>query len=241
MGINVYDEQEPPKITDFYGGKDPRDIPTYTQSEVAHLAGVSVETLRYWIKTRPIILKPDPESTLLSFTNVLEAFRLALLRRRYGVSLRRIRPAVRFAKDFSNLDHPLADQDFETDGTDLFIRDMDQQIVNASRQGQIVIGDFVRDYLMRVERDENGRTYRLYPLARRLGAIDPEEISNEPKVIMVDPRISFGRPALVGSGIPTDVIADFFDAGDSVLDLAKEYACEVSEIESAIRFERRSA
>jgi uncharacterized protein (DUF433 family)/transposase-like protein len=191
------------EIKEFYGGKDPRDIPAYTIAEVAHLAGVSESGLSYWIKTktRPLILRPDPESSLLSFTNALEAFRLALLRRRYRVPLRKIRPALQF---------------FASD-------------------------EIIEDYLQRVELDEEGKAYRLYPLAHRLKDLQLAEISQQPKIIMVDPLISFGRPSLVGSGIPTSVIAGFFQAGDSIETLAKEYGRKPGEIEEAIRFERLAA
>jgi len=55
-----------------------------------------------------------------------------------------------------------------------------------------------------------------------------------PKYI-IDPYVYFGRPVLVGTGIPTAVIADRYKAGDSVDDLANDYGRQWLEIEEATR------
>ena len=225
---------------DIYNGRDPRDIPTYTIPDTAHLIGVSETTLKYWVKTRPVIRKPDPRSPLLSFTNVIETYVLATLRWKHEISLRRIRPAIDYVRERFKKEHPLAEQDFETDGTDLFVRHLDE-IINASRQGQIALPDIIEVYLKRVEWDANGRPDRYFPLVRQMAGADPDEISDAPKIVMVDPRVSFGKPALYGSGIPTAVIASRFKAGDSIHDLSMDLDRDVAEIEEAIRYESRAA
>ncbi len=52
---------------------------------------------------------------------------------------------------------------------------------------------------------------------------------------MIDPRIAFGRMVIVGTGIPTNIIAERFHAGDSYEQLAHDYQCEIEKIEEAIR------
>ena len=56
--------------------------------------------------------------------------------------------------------------------------------------------------------------------------------------VVIDPYVSFGRPVLVGTGIPTAVIAARYKAGESVDDLADDYGRSREEIEEAIRCER---
>ena len=58
-----------------------------------------------------------------------------------------------------------------------------------------------------------------------------------PRVVVVDPRIAFGRPVLVGTRIPTEVIYQRFEAGESIEQLADDYGRTPSEIEEAIRCE----
>jgi uncharacterized protein (DUF433 family) len=54
---------------------------------------------------------------------------------------------------------------------------------------------------------------------------------------VIDPRIAFGRPVLVGTGIPTAVVAERYKAGESVDDLAGDYGRDRLEIEEALRCE----
>ena len=58
--------------------------------------------------------------------------------------------------------------------------------------------------------------------------------------MVIDPRVSSGRPVLVGSGIPTAVIAERYKAGESIDQLADDYGRErldIEDIEEAIRCE----
>jgi uncharacterized protein (DUF433 family) len=55
--------------------------------------------------------------------------------------------------------------------------------------------------------------------------------------VVIDPRVQFGRPVLVGTGIPTEVIADRFKAGEALDDLARDYGRTPDEIQEAIRAE----
>ena len=84
--------------------------------------------------------------------------------------------------------------------------------------------------LGRIERDAKGLPVRLFPFTRRR-ALD------EPRAVMIDPTVSFGRPVLFGTGIPTAVIAERYKAGDSMDDLATDYGRTRLEIEEAVRCE----
>lgn len=89
-------------------------------------------------------------------------------------------------------------------------------------------------YLRRVEHDAAGLVARLYPFTRKRSL-------DEPKTAMIDPRIAFGRPVLVGTGIPTSVVAERYKAGESIDDLARDYGRERLEIEEALRCELDAA
>jgi uncharacterized protein (DUF433 family) len=64
-----------------------------------------------------------------------------------------------------------------------------------------------------------------------------------PTTVAMDPRIAFGRPVLVGTSVPTAVLADRFKAGDTLRDLADDYDTSPETIEEAIRceFDQRAA
>lgn len=54
--------------------------------------------------------------------------------------------------------------------------------------------------------------------------------------IAIDPRINFGRPYLVNTGTPTEVLHSCFNAGDDIDDLAADYECQKRDVIRAIQF-----
>jgi len=218
-----------------------REMPAYGIVEAAHYLGISKATLRSWVMGRyyptgrgkrffrPIIELADKDERLLSFENLVEAHMLDAIRRAHGVAFWRVRQAVEYLKNKLGSKHPLAEQKFVTDGVDLFVEAFGQ-LVNISREGQLAIKDLIESYLQRVERDRIGAPIRLYPFTR-------ERKPDEPRIIVIDPSISFGRPALVGTGIATTIIAQRYKAGESIEELAKDYGRSISHIQEAIRCE----
>jgi len=63
----------------------------------------------------------------------------------------------------------------------------------------------------------------------------------EPRYVLIDPYVAFGRPVLTGTGIPTAVIADRYKAGESIDELAEDYGQDRFHIEEAIRCELAEA
>ncbi|HVT15087.1 MAG TPA: DUF433 domain-containing protein [Thermoanaerobaculia bacterium] len=59
--------------------------------------------------------------------------------------------------------------------------------------------------------------------------------------ILIDPEVSFGRPVTSLRGITTVVLADQFDAGASIEELADDYELSPEAIEDALAFERAAA
>jgi uncharacterized protein (DUF433 family) len=55
--------------------------------------------------------------------------------------------------------------------------------------------------------------------------------------IVIDPNISFGRPTIAGTGVPTKEIASLYFAGDSIEFIAKDFALSIKQVKEAIKFE----
>jgi len=221
--------------------QDPREVPAYGIAEAAHYLQIPHTTLRSWVVGRhsatgsgkrffrPLIVLADREHHLLSFFNLVEAHILNALRRRHTIALAKVRLALDYLTKHFPSAHPLADREFETDGSDLFLQRYGQ-LINLSQGGQLAMRSVIAEHLRRVERDASGRAAKLYLFT---GAPGPEAA----KVVVVDPQVSFGRPVLVGTGIATDVIAQRYKAGESIAALADDYDRSQSEIEEAIRCE----
>ncbi len=158
---------------------------------------------------------------------------LDAIRHQHRLPLRTVRAALEYvAREFGSR-HPLAQQQFETDGVNLFIQKLDK-LINVSQDGQLAMRELLRSHLQRIEHDTAGLAIRLYPFTRL-------EHAQQPKAVVIDPRMSFGRPVIAGTGIATAVIAERYMAGESIAELAKDYGRELTEIEEAVRCELREA
>ena len=227
----------------FIAIDDIRAMPCYSFPEAAHYLRIPVTTLRSWVRGRkyptsegdqffqPVIELPDDSQNLLSFINLVEIHVLDAIRCDHRISLHKVRVAIDFIKEELASDHPLAYHKLETDGLDLFVEEYGQ-LINVSQAGQLVLRKLLQAHLRRIDRDSAGYALRLYPFTRkRLQLIE------EPKAIVIDPRISFGRPVLAGTGIPTAIIAERYKAGEAIGALADDYGRPTLEIEEAIRCE----
>ncbi len=91
-------------------------------------------------------------------------------------------------------------------------------------------------YLNRVEAEDK-TVVRLYPFTRKRDLGNLETLQNQPRFIVITPRLGFGRPILAGTNIRTSIIAERYLAGESVAELAADYDRSPGEVEEAIRSE----
>ena len=218
-----------------------RQAPAYAMAEAAHYLRLPTSTLRAWCLGQAygpkqdrapfarVIEIADPKAKALSFMNLVEAHVLASLRRELAIPLPKIRDAVHYLQRELNSSRPLAEQRFYTDGADLLIEHLDG-LLNLNRR-QYEIKDVIQAYLRRVERDSSGLPIKLFPLTRE------QAPGTQPSHIVIDPQVAFGRPVLVGTGIPTAVLAERFKAGEDEAALAEDYGVEPGAIAEAIRCE----
>ncbi|AFZ53087.1 DUF433 domain-containing protein [Cyanobacterium aponinum] len=225
--------------TDNQWELDIYNIPIYSVTDASRYLNIPLPTIRTWLngrkyKTRkgeqnflPLIQRPSEEMSQLSFTNLVEAHILRVIRTIHNISLDQVRIALDYISKRFDTDHPLATKQFSTDGVDLFLEEV-RDLVNVSRSGQLAMKEILLQLLTRVEWDENNLATRLYPEL---------DNTNDDKILIIDPRISFGKPVIKGTGVPTKAIAQLYDAGDSIEDIAENYDCKVIDIKQAILFE----
>ena len=211
---------------------DVRYLPSYSVPEAALYLRLPKSTLRAWIGRQinfePLITPAQEKPLALSFINLIEAYVLASIRREYRLSMNKIRKGLDFISQMYPSDNPLAEKDFETDGLSLFLREADLVYDISRGSGQIVLEDIIKEYMQRIERDLHGLPIKLYPFS---GTGKPDE----PRSILIDPKISFGRPILSNTSIPVEIIVERYRAGESMRELAGDYECNQEKIEEAIR------
>jgi uncharacterized protein (DUF433 family) len=233
----------------LYGGRDPRELPIYTIEEASKCVHVPVSTIRNWVfggawsdadtgiqrHYKALLVPSDPKRRMLSFVNLVELHVLSAIRRLYKIKMYKTRDAiVKMRKRFETR-HPLAEIDIESDSINLFVQDSGH-LINITADEQLAMLELVRAHLRRIERID-GVASRLYPFTR-LPKISAGQIEEVPKYIAIDPFVSFGRPVIAGTRVPTEIIAERWDAGDSIVDLAEDYELNIIEIDDALRFER---
>src|SRR6266699_5262369 len=221
--------------------QDVRELPAYGIAEAAHYLLVPRATLRAWAAGmsygtdsdrrffKPVIQPAAKSPVALSFINLIEAHVLAAIRRKHRVDMPAVRRAIEYLKKEFGSPHPLADHKFETNGVDLFVERFGQ-LMSVSQGGQLAVRQLLQAHLRRIEWDNKGMPLRLYPFTR-IGEAE------QPKNIVIDPFVSFGRAVITGTGVSTDVVAGRFKAGESADELAKDYECDREKIEEAIRCE----
>ena len=57
------------------------------------------------------------------------------------------------------------------------------------------------------------------------------------KVIVVDPRVTFGAPIIRGTGVPTAVVRERYQAGETLEDIQEDFGIPRLQLEQALEFE----
>lgn len=212
--------------------------PRYPIAEAAILAGTTAITLRRWgagirpapgRSAQPALIRLDGglgDPVHLSFFNVVEAAFLAAYRQLH-VPMQRVRRALDYSKTRIQIDRPLLGEQFRANGKDLFRefveRTGEKRLLDVSRSGQVEWPVAVAEYFQAIEYDQHGPVLMWLLGARR--------------VVGINPRVSFGEPAIVRRGIATRVVFERFFAGEEPEDIAEDLSLSAAEISEAVRWE----
>lgn len=212
---------------------------------------MSVSTLDSWVNGRlyptssgskffkPLIELAAPGS--LSFFNLVEVHILLSTRKKHQVEMPSIRKALDYVREKYPSKHPLLTEDFLTDGKDLFVKKIEgrvkrEETINLSMWGQLGFAPILDFYLRRIERDDSGWPIKLFPI--RTNWVGDVKFNEPPRVVVIDPAVSSGRPVVNGTGVMAETITGRFNTGEGVGTIAEDYGLEVSQVEEAIRYAR---
>lgn len=219
---------------------DLRNQPVYALAEASRYLKLPAATLRSWVvgrpyakkdgvgHSRPLIHPPKKQPLLLSFWNLIEAHALRSLRTEHGVSIKAVREALNYAEKSEKVDRLLLHKDLQTNAGRLFLAKYGE-LIELSGSGQLAMRKLFEEHLKRVDWDEWQFPVRLYPFVSG----DPDR-----RPIAIDPKIAFGRPIVLRTGVSTWIIAERIDAGETVADLTDDYGLTVEEVEQAVLYER---
>ena len=172
--------------------------------------------------------KRDLGRTYASFIEVID---LLFVREflEQGVSLQKLRRALNEAEERLDKSH-FAHEVFFTNGKEIFLRLQQTDIILLLSGGQWAMPPVIEQLAHRIDFDETTKiARRWHPLGKDIP-------------IVIDPLVSFGRPAIEGKGIATANVFDLFKAEGENLQAASSWlGVSDFEAEAAIGFERQLA
>ncbi len=216
---------------------DPRDEGAYLLGEAAHYLALPVSTVRAWTvgqiyaqgekRAKPLIVPALKDPLALSFWNLVELYVLASMRRSHSVSMQRVRRALDVVIDRLSSGRPLIEEEFLTNGVDLFVERY-AKLINVSSDGQTVMRETLAGSLKRISRDVHGLATGMFPWRHS---------TDEPQDVEITPSRCFGKPVLTGTAVPTGIVAERFFAGESIEALSSDYGVPQDKVQAAIRWE----
>jgi uncharacterized protein (DUF433 family) len=203
----------------------------YDLGEVARLVHRTADEVEGWAKPAgsygPLLIAR--ERRLFSFYDLVTAVVTAELRAR-SVPLPRIRRARDYLAIDAKVDWPLAHYAslgrLANVGSDVFVRDWDDEWIDAGRGGQRAFPAVIKPLLHHLRFDApNGMASSWNPSSS----------------VVVDPRVQAGAPCVKGTRVPTEMLADLLAAGESPEDLARDYGLPPRAVRAALDFEHSLA
>ena len=160
-----------------------------------------------------------------AFLLIIEAYTLRALRTKHSVSIEKARQAMDVAADAYNTQRLFLCPELRTGAGELFLEKYGE-LIHLTKAGQRAMKHILDDHLTRIEFDDLRIPARLYPA-------DPRT-----QVIVIDPRIAFGRPVISRRGISTAAIVDRINADESEEEIAKDYSLTLEEVKEALVYEQ---
>lgn len=219
------------------------DEPTYPATDAGRFIGLKPDRVRRWLKgysyeyhsqfisQGPVITGSSAGDT--SYASFLDLVDLLFVKRflDHGISLQKLRKALDEATRILDTRH-FARQSFFTDGRAIFLQVKEQggAMLELLSGGQWVISEIIAELAYQIEFD------RRLGLASRWFPLGPEGL------VVLDPMIAFGRPSVVGKGVMTANVYDFFVAeGRHVRATCRWLDLTQREVQDAVRFEESLA
>jgi uncharacterized protein (DUF433 family) len=201
-------------------------LPAYQIAEAADYAQISSRTVIAWHKIESALLHERDRRAALSYMQLIEVAVVAAFRKA-GVPMPRIRAARAYAARELKSEFPFAEYRFKENGKHLFLDSAEvtdlntNTVIQADQNGQLAWESVI------------GRLHEFEYEAP--GIVLKWHVAGPSSPIIIDPRISFGAPAVKGT--PTWVIKGRYEAGESDSDIAEDFGIKKNEVRAALKFE----
>lgn len=209
-----------------------RTQPMYSFREVSRLSGVSIGTVRNWLRgytttqgqVEPLFKGHPAEEKACSFLQLIEIVVAAKFRKAEHESFKTVRFAYDNARKLFNLDYPFASMELKAIGGHIvhIMRVPGVSLQAIDQPEQFTIPDLVQETIGQLEY-EYELASRWYPAGKDIP-------------IVVDPRISAGLPVIRDRGVTVEAIQKRFQAKQKMEFIERDFELEHDVVEEAIRF-----
>jgi uncharacterized protein (DUF433 family) len=200
-------------------------LPNYQIGEAARYADISPQTVAAW---HHATLSQKEKKAELSYMQLIEVA-VAAAFRRAGIPLREIRAAREYVQRQLTSEFPFAEYRFKSEGRNLWMDYVQIEgekargtLLKANQAGQLAWADIL-GRLKEFEYEHQGIVVRWW-------------VAGTSSPIVIDPRISFGSPAIKGT--PTWIIKGRWNAGETDTEIAEDFGLQKDEVRKALEFER---
>lgn len=205
-------------------------LPAYSVTNAARYARTSRQTVTYWYfgrAGRAGVLAEKERNAPLSYLQLVEVAFVATFRQ-LGVSLARIEKARDYLAQLFQDEFPFAQRRLLTEGNHILV-DL-QEVDHDAELGRLIVADAAGQLAWRDL------------VAERFAEFDYEHdlalrwhVAGRQSPVLIDPRISFGAPAV--RGIPTWTVRGRWKAGESLDEICDDFDLTRQDVEEALRFE----
>ena len=224
------------------------DSPNYTLAMASRLTKLSKDRVRRWLQGYKykyevaggdevregrqdalVFGQSTRERTYASFLDLVDMLFVKKFLE-HNIPLQTIRKALDEARNILRTQH-FATKKFFTDGSNIYLLVYDESsgcdnIIALMTGGQYAISKIIVELSHKIEFDDVIEyATRWYPLGKN-------------GRIVIDPRISFGRPTIIGRGIATESIYNWYLGENEKIDSVSNWLnVPPSEVQAAVNFE----
>lgn len=209
-------------------------LPAYQVNEAARYARISQQTIRNWQAREDgdkAAVAHREKGKALSYFQLVEVAFVAVIRR-MGLKLSLIKNARDYIAQHLNSEFPFVENRFKVQGARILmhLRQLDSnatgnKLIVVSHGGQMEWGEML------------GRKFEEFDYQKGLAV--RWHIAGRGSPILIDPQVAFGAPQI--NGVPTWAIRGRQSAGESIADIADDFALKIPEVEKALQFESQIA
>lgn len=207
-------------------------MPTYTIPEAAGFLAIGARTMSSWYEGVDPILKASTMSGavhLLSYKDLEEAYRVYLLRERFGFSLQFLRKSMQNARTMFRSQHPLQRANSVVECLNDLVYDKPRRGGNprtvtslGKNPGQQFVNEVVDLFGERIVAGES-----IFPW--RFASTDRES-----RPVSMSPTIMSGRLVVTGTRIPVNALLGSRQAGQSTEEIANDFGLDSGVVEKAL-------